>query len=194
MQPAKRVVVAVAVATVTSKESGVAAARLWTAVAFAVYIRFWIDLCHLINQTNTGEQHHENKLKLWGLQGVQVCSSLSYKHTSKRDGMELASRPKYTYTHTQCCVCVCESVCVWLATGGCRSWGTAEKKICKIIRKISLSQLLTVIYKYGIIFGIAAGPRMNKRWWWAQRSDTKGQSRRTQSGEMLRDRTNWISV
>lgn len=108
MQPAKRVVAAVAVATVTSKESGVAAARLWTAVALAVYIRFWLDLCHLINQTNTGEQHHENKPKLWGLQGVQVCSSLSYK----RDSMELASRPKYTYTHTWCCVCVCESVCV----------------------------------------------------------------------------------
>lgn len=100
MQPAKRVVV-VAVATVTSKESGVAAARLWTAVAaaLAVYIRFWLDLCHLINQTNTRQQHHENKPKLWGLQGVQVCSSLSYK----RDSMELASRPKNTHTHTHTC-------------------------------------------------------------------------------------------
>lgn len=115
MQPAKRVVAvvdSVAVATVTSKESGVAAARLWTAAALPVYIRFWLDLCHLINQTNTRQQHHENKPKLWGLQCVQVCSSLSYK----RDSMELASRPKITYTHTHTHTCCCACVCV-LRTG-----------------------------------------------------------------------------
>lgn len=157
MQPAKRVVSVVAVATVTSKESGVAAARLWTAVALAVYIRFWLDLCHLINQTNTRQQHHENKPKLWGLQGVQVCSSLSYK----RDSMELASRPKNTYTHTHIAVHAYAFVCVRL-TG--HWWLQKVKKICKIIRKVSLSQWFTVIYKYGIICGFgAAGPRMNKR-------------------------------
>jgi len=52
MQPAKRV----AVATVTAKESAGSAARLWTVVAVAVYIRFWFDLCHLINQTNTTQR------------------------------------------------------------------------------------------------------------------------------------------
>lgn len=110
MQPAKRVVAtvdSVAVATVTSKESSVAAARLWTAAALAVYIRFWLDLCHLINQTNTRQQHHENKPKLWGLQGVQVCSSLSYK----RDSMELASRPKNTHTNTHTHMLLCMRVC-----------------------------------------------------------------------------------
>lgn len=72
MQPAKRVVaaavavaIAVAVAAATSKESGVAAARLWTAlaVAIAVYIRFWLDLCHLINQTNTPENEQKSARK-----------------------------------------------------------------------------------------------------------------------------------
>lgn len=74
------------------------------AVAIAVYIRFWLDLCHLINQTNTARKPKPREGRGTAGRSYEacvVCSSLR----------QLQPDPNtHTYIHRDKYVCVCLAV------------------------------------------------------------------------------------